>query len=214
MFCGQANAQLNYLQAFDNENHGWTTEDDAFVIDELDFCNGSSAFAGEAYNYFDLFYADAVALSPSLGSSSGMPATLSYNFKVLGSSGIVPGYGSVNVEYATAPSGPWTLIETLDSSTYPALPNCTLHTSQSFSPAASQNFYLRFTVATGPTDDLLLMKFVLDDVTLTQSAAPGCTTTPSASTAVASESVICTTQPVSLSLSPPYAVSGLNFQWQ
>lgn len=211
-------AQINYSQPFEDDEHDWTTnEEESFELDDTNFCNGMSAYSGYAYNYLDWIIGDAVAVSPSLGASSGMPATLSFNFKILTDDGDglpVTNWGSVTIEYAASASGPWTAIESFDSDTYFESPTCTLYTTAPFSPPASSNFYLRFTVATGPTDYITQTLFVLDDVNLTQAAAPGCTTTPAASSTVSSVATACTTTPFQVSLSPAYQVSGLNFQWQ
>lgn len=222
VFCGTMQAQLNHTQSFDDDQHGWTTFDEAFIIDDLSFCTGNSAYSGYAYNYLDWFMQDAITNSPTLGASSGMPATLSFQYKLLtddGNDGVMAqpndvDWGSITIEYATSPSGPWTIIEVIDPSNHMESDACVLHTSPSFTPPPSTQFYLRYSVITASTEDILQLLFVLDDLSLTQAAAPGCTTTPAVAAVQASSAAVCTTQPVTLSLSPAYTVSGLNFQWQ
>lgn len=222
VFCGTMQAQLNHTQAFDDDQHGWTTLDEAFLTDDLNLCTGDAAFSGYAYNYFGFFLQDAVATSPTLGSSSGMSVTLSYNYKLLtsdGEDGVIAqsndiDWGTITVEYATTPSGPWTIIEVISPNNHSESETCVLHTAPSFTPASSTSFYLRYSVVAAEADDVVQLLFVLDDLSLTQAAAPGCTTTPAAAAVQASAAAVCTTKPVTLSLSPSFTVSGLNFQWQ
>lgn len=212
-------AQINYTQNFDDETALDWTDSDNFELTDQAPCAGAGAFRANAYNYFGFFTQVGETVSPSLGTSSGMPITLQFQYQIVNYAAEPPftsvqnadDWGTVTIAYATSATGPWTTLQTIDPTTYTESDGCQAMTIN-FTVLAGQQVYLRVTAEPNQADTDYY--FYMDEVSVTQPAAPACSGAPAASSTVASISAACTNVPVDLSLAPAYAASGLTFQWQ
>lgn len=219
LLCGTASyAQINYSEDFE-EVHPWSMDENFQDIDELT-CSGDWSFMGNFWNYFEETVNTAETISPSIGTSNGLPVTLSYSYKLLDyNTGEpfpnTPNWGSIQIQYGTSASGPWNTIQTLTPGNHNVSANC-VSKSVVFTPPAGAIFLRVFCEPGLAPDeeqyvDVLLF---LDDVNAVQ-ASSVCAGAPSASTTVASQSQVCTTSPVNLSLGTSYAnFGGITYQWQ
>ena len=207
-----AEAQINYTEDFET-TEGWGGAD--FEVTDAATCNGSGSLAGNAFEIFG-FVIPAEVVSPSIGTSDGNQVVLSYSYKLLEYDDTLPdtptpnspSWGNFTVEYSDSETGPWTLLETVNSANHIESADCALR-SVIFTPAAGSQVYLRFLATPTAGSDYFLY---LDDVSVITST--GCSGTPTASAATALNSIVCTNENVSLSLAPLYTQSGLTFQWQ
>lgn len=209
-------SQINYTQNFDTDEAGWS--DTEFIASDYAPCDGMS-LTGEAY-YVDWGDGDietgsAQTISPSLGTSNGLPVTINYSYKVYDYWMDEPlsnqfDWGTAVVSYATSASGPWTTLHTLNSANTTSV-DCAVKTA-TFTPALGSAIYLRVTVNPGTVNftDIL---FAFDNLSLIQQL-PACTGTPAASSAVVLNGPVCAQQNASLALTPASTASGLSYQWQ
>jgi len=206
------NAQINYSEGFEGATTAWS--DDDFESVSLYACTGTNIFVGEAFSFFGLSF-DA-ATQAAIGTSNGMPATLTYNYKLLDyytEEGLLnsPNWGSITVAYATSVNGPWTTVQTITPANHVVSDDCAAKTV-TFSPPAGA-VYLQFTAHANENEEIDYY-LLFDDVAVTQAPSVACSGTPAASAAVAASASICNSQSASLSLSPAYLASGLTYQWQ
>lgn len=209
-------SQINYSQNFNVDEGGW--DDTFFWASTTQTCGGMS-LRGEFY-YIDYgdgdIYTETVeTVSPSLGTSNGLPVTLSYNYKLFDYWIYEPlgnyDWGNVTVSYGTSPSGPWTTLHTITPTTHVSSGDCAVKTA-TFTPTLGAQIYLRVVGTPTQTDpnDVLL---VLDEITAVQQL-PACTGVPAASAAVVLNGPVCAQQNASVGLTPAYTASGMTYQWQ
>ena len=212
-------AQINYTQNFDDEATLDWTDTNNFEITDQAPCGGAGAFRANAYNYFGFLVQAGETMSPSLGTSSGMPITLQFQYQIVNYASEPPftsvlnadDWGTVTIEYATSATGPWTTLQTIDPATYTESDGCQAMTIN-FTVLSGQQVYLRVRAMPNQADTDYY--FYMDELSVTQPAAPACSGAPAASSAVSSVTTACTNVPVNLSLMPAYAAAGLTFQWQ
>ncbi|MDV6167871.1 T9SS type A sorting domain-containing protein [Flavobacterium sp. DG1-102-2] len=213
----KSNAQINYSQNFNVDAGGWGDLD--FYPGTFQACEGS-ALRGEFVfiDYGDGFVYDysAETVSPTLGTSNGLPVTLTYSYKlfdyyeydVLTNN---TDWGAVTVSYSASPTGPWTTLHTINPTNHISSASCAVKTA-TFTPAAGTPVYLRVYGNHSGLDgtDVLV---TIDNVTAVQQL-PACTGAPAASSAALLNGPVCNQQNASLALTPAYTASGLSYQWQ
>lgn len=204
-------AQINFSEDF--ESAGWTEGD--FTVTDIAVCNGAGSLVGNAFEFWG-FAIPAEVISPSIGISNGNQVVLSYNYKLLQYDSDLPdtptpnspSWGSFTVEYSSSATGPWELLETVNSSNHIESADCAERTLL-FTPPAGGEVYLRFLASPSASADFFMY---LDDINAITST--GCSGTPAVSAAVALKPNVCLNENVSLSLQPIYTQTGLTFQWQ
>lgn len=216
-FSGGAYAQINYSENFETFDGSWEGTGDTFGTTAFS-CNGTTAFYTNLY--FDPFFGgilEAQTTTPSIGTSNGGQVTFSFNYKLLnyGNPPTTPlnstDWGNIEVSYATSPTGPYTVLQTITPQNHVSSMNCATKTA-TFYPPEGQQVYLRFYGELGNfANDFL---FIIDDIVVTQAPPVSCTGAPAASAAATSVAQACTTGDFMLSLSPAYTNVGLTYQWQ
>jgi hypothetical protein len=165
-----ANAQINYSQGWDAAGMGgWVSEDEYFSNTTAQPCSGNGAI--RANLYYGL--GDNI-VSPDMGASNGGELTVNYSYKAVDYYDLAepafPSAITIEVQWASSASGPWTTLQTIDDSNYTESASCT-PMSVSFFPPVTTSFYLRFAaVAQGFSD----IYYYFDDVNITQGAPPTC----------------------------------------
>lgn len=205
--------QINYTEDFEGAADGWLDGD--FEVTDVATCNGAGSLQANAFEIFG-FVIPAEVISGSIGTSDGSQLTLSYSYKLLQYDSDEPteptpnspAWGNFTLEYATAPDGPWTLLQTVSPSNHVESATCAVKTV-TFTPPAGQEVYLRFNATPATGADYFIY---LDDISAAPS--PGCTGTPAAANAVAEDTDICTNQQAVLSLDTQYDEAGITYQWQ
>lgn len=149
-------AQVNATYNFDTSNQGWNGD---FTFSTTNPCAVGS-LRSNIYSWFN----QASVVSPLIGTSNGMPITLSFEYKAINWSG--GGAASANafngtVEWSGSPNGPWNSIGTYTNSTSTAV--CTSITF-TFTPTSSQ-FYLKYTNTVTDPNDIYVY---IDNVVLSQ----------------------------------------------
>ncbi|AWH85271.1 hypothetical protein HYN59_09135 [Flavobacterium album] len=211
-FSNKTYAQINYSQDFEIDEGGWS--DDDFFAFYFFPCTGENALTGEIYSDPDFGdYTAPVTISPSLGNSNGLQATLTYSYSLIDWNtfeGVTntPDWGEFSIEYASSPSGPWTNLQTIDPSNHVESDDCAVKTV-TFTPPVGP-VYLRIS---GTPNDYIDVLINIDNISVVQ-VQEACTGTPAASAAVADQPALCNGGTVNLSLAPAYAASGLIYQWQ
>ncbi|RZJ62207.1 MAG: hypothetical protein EOO45_22685, partial [Flavobacterium sp.] len=161
-------AQVNYSYGWETAGLGnWVTvgAGDAFARDTYLPCVGVASVTSNAYNE------DISRLrSPNLGTSIGGLVTLQYSYKAVEyydeTVAAPASQVSVLVHTATAQGGPWTLVQTINSSNHTASAGCTTATTNFVATAG--NFFLRFSVeAIGADSDLI---YYIDQVSVVETA--------------------------------------------
>ncbi|RYD95478.1 MAG: T9SS type A sorting domain-containing protein, partial [Sphingobacteriales bacterium] len=177
---GSTHAQVNYSYGWELAGlGGWVTAGagDAFARDTFLPCAGVASVTSNAYNE------DISRLrSPNIGTSLGGLVTLQYSYKAVEyfdeTVAAPANQVSILVHTATAPGGPWTLVQTINASNHAPSATCTTATTNFV--AAAGNFFLRFSVeAIGADSDLI---YYIDQVSVVETplAAPTITSfTPS-----------------------------------
>jgi len=208
-FTQTSQAQINYSQDFETSDgsssaYEFDTDPDGFG------CTATSLWAN--LWWFDSY--EKYFVSELVGSSNGLPATIGFDYKVVTYSDFLaypnsPDWGSITVQYGTSASGPWTDIQTIDPSNHVESATCAPF-SATFTPPPGALYY-RISAFVNSEEDIDLLFFV-DNVSVTQAAAPACTGAPAASEATGV--VGCIGSQTTLTLLPYYTDSGLTFQWQ
>ena len=206
-------AQLNYSEDFESDDIAWTNPDFAYWLDDYESCDGYSIVT-ELYSFYD----PGTTVSGLLGMSNGQLATLTYDYKLVDYYDETeaypnsPNWGSFTIEYAASQSGPWTLLETVSPSNHIVSADCATRTV-TFTPPGGSNVYIRLTSGANQNEDIDAYLY-FDNVSVTQAASLPCDGTPPTSVTAASTLYACNETDVTLSLTPPYFVSGLTYQWQ
>jgi len=151
-------APLNYCEDFEDtqlQENGWTG---TFTWSGNNSCSGSYAM----YDYFDINNTAGTLVSPVLGKIRGAHYDVLIGFNYLVNGGAV-NFGTIDVQYATSLSGPWTTVYTINSSNHIVSNSCA-HVDVPRFVISSANkgldIYVRFVVtwATGVYD------VIIDDI--------------------------------------------------
>lgn len=201
----QGYSQITYSENFDGGLGGWTTTGTAgFSTTTTTPCTGTGSVRANVYSTNP----DAALRSPVLSSSNGGPITLDFGYKIINWSGgaATPNpWGSFTVQYATATSGPWTTVHTVDAANHTPAATCATK-SFVFTPPTG-DIYIRFnaTWAAGSGADYYLY---FDEVNITQGAAPACVMPGNLS----SNTVTTTSANITWDASPSGSASG--YEWE
>ncbi|MBY8963551.1 T9SS type A sorting domain-containing protein [Flavobacterium sp. D11R37] len=208
-------AQINYSESFDDDTHNWDLYD--FYEAEGISCEGAGSLYANLYDgWFFGYFAEMT--SPALGTSLGTEVTLTYQYKLLeydDENPTVPvqnadDWGYFEVYYATSPTGPFTLIETIDPDNHIESADCATRTA-TFTPPAGVELYIYVVAELGDLSNDFL--FFFDEITVVEEPLEACTGTPAVVATLASTAFSCEEGDVTLSL--PFATaSGLEYQWQ
>ena len=213
-FSQRASAQINYSEDFEDFADDW---DGDFFTYEQAVCNGTTSFLTNLY----VWNTDNEAISPSMGVSNGGEVTFSYDYKIMNyptwpdpptvatpNSG---DWGYFEISYSTSPDGPFTVLETINTDNHIESTTCATRTV-TFTPPAGVNVYIRIY---GEIDDTTNDFYIFfDDLEASQADPEVCNGTPAAVTTVASTTTPCINEPVEFTVNPPYALSGISYQWQ
>lgn len=209
-----AYAQVDYSEDFEAFEGDWTGD---FFTSGTVPCTGTNSFLTNIYGG----NIDNVAISPSMGISNGGEVTFSYDYKIMNyptwpdpptvatpNSG---DWGYFEVSYSISPDGPFTVLETVDTENHIESTTCATRTV-TFTPPAGVNVYIKIYGEIDNTDNDFYIFF--DNIEASQADPEACTGTPADIITVASTEIACTNEPVVLTVSPPYALSGISYQWQ
>jgi hypothetical protein len=142
---GSVWGQVNYSANFDAGAQSWTGFNN---FTGATACGGSGG--AMRYNLYS-FATSATFTSPSLGTATGSPVLLTYDYKVANWSannvGTTNPWGNFYVQYSASAAGPWTTIagSTVDQTNHTVSANCA-NKSLSFTPPAGALF-VRFVAA-------------------------------------------------------------------
>lgn len=193
LFYGNSWGQVSYSQDWSATGlNSWITSGFVFGRTTNSVCQTTGSIRGERYSGNSGQFT-----SPLLGTSNGGEITLNFYYKVTvwnaGTTGTtLANLGTINVQYASSTSGPWTTAYTINSSNHTVSTSCALKTVNFFPPTG--NLYIRFNVTSGSGGDNW---YYFDDVSVSQSAPPSC----SSPTALSSSAI--TSNSASLSWTPP-----------
>lgn len=209
-------AQINYTENFEVEAHGWSDFD--FYNETAAPCAGETSFAVNLYDGFFFGYTGET-ISPAVGTSNGGEITLSYSYKILDYDEELPSvptenasyWGNFGMYYATSEGGPYTLIETISPENHVESVSCATRSVSFYTPADSE-IYIRIFSELGNLESDFIIYF--DNIQITQADPEQCTGMPSASSAVSTSQALCNGASATISLSPPYRLTGLSYQWQ
>jgi hypothetical protein len=150
-------AQINYSQNFNAGSlSGWTSEMGAtwsspWAHTTTQVCEGSGAARANIYTSSTA----GSFISPNAGQSIGTQVTMSYQYKVTNwSAGTVATpttFGAIAVQYASTLAGPWTTVETINSTNHVPSTSCATRTV-TFTPPPSATFFVRFNCTFGSGD--------------------------------------------------------------
>lgn len=176
-FCSQASAQINYTEDFEESEASWPANE--FSITNEGTCSG----VGDMYRV--MLYGGFVSnlsaetTSSSIGTSNGAEVTLAYDYKLVPTGNpAMPvsnedDWGNFSVSYATSESGPFTLLETIDTENHVETASCITRTV-TFTPANGTQIYLKIEAHLGaPTNQI---SFYFDNIEATQGPAVPCET--------------------------------------
>jgi hypothetical protein len=205
-----ANAQINYTANFNTGMNNWDSFE--FYQDTEYACAGAGSLIGNIYAFSD--YGE--VYSPNVGTSNGQVATLTYQYKIVEYGTDTPttnaqDWGTFKVYWAPTATGPFTLIQTIDTSNHIVSANCATKTV-TFVPPAGTNVFIGLLAEIGNYDNDY--NFIFDQVSITQPAATACTGAPVASNTVASATSLCNGASATMSLSQFYTNTGITYQWQ
>ena len=167
-------AQINYSQNWNAGSiAGWTSVMgspwNSFSHTTSLACEGSGAARTNIYTTGTA----GAFISPSVGQSIGTSVTLSYQYKVTNwSAGTVATpatFGTIDVQYSSSASGPWTTVQTINSTNHIPSASCVTKTV-TFTPPASATFYVRFNCTYGTGDYWMYF----DDVIINQAPPAPC----------------------------------------
>lgn len=209
-FTSQSQAQVNYTQDFEGDVYVYSV--DGFDLDFDGFgCDVTSL-------YTNIWYNSPVAnelISTSIGISNGLPASFSYDYKILSYDDLTaypndPDWGNFKWEYATAPTGPWTELETVSAANHLVSEDCATRTVDVTSLPVG-NIFLRLTATVNDATEIDALIFY-DNLTFVQEASPVCTEAPVASATVGGTD--CINGEALLTLDQFYTDQGISYQWQ
>lgn len=162
-------AQINYSQNFNAGSlSGWTsamggTWSSPWSHTTSLVCEGSGAARVNIYTPTTA----GSFISPNAGQSIGTSVTMTYQYKITNwSAGTVATpatFGSIAVQYASTLAGPWTTVETINSTNHVPSTSCATRTV-TFTPPPSATFFVRFNCTYGTGDYWMYF----DNVNITQ----------------------------------------------
>lgn len=173
LFSSEALAQINYSQ---NWNAGsiasWTNSSSAWSnwsVTSSQVCEGAGMARKNIYSSSTA----GIFTSPNVGQSIGTAVTMTYQYKITnwsaGTTATPASFGSIDVQYAATTAGPWTTVQTINSTNHIPSTSCVTKTA-TFTPPASGTFFVRFNCAYGTGD--YWMDF--DNVNLSQAPPTPC----------------------------------------
>ena len=167
LFTSELLAQINYSQNWNAGSiAGWSTN---WFHNTTQTCEGSGMVRKNIY-----WSGSAGALlSPNVGQSIGTAVTMTYQYKITnwssGTTATPANFGAIDVQYASTTAGPWTTVQTVNSTNHIPSTSCATRTV-TFTPPASGTFFVRFNCTFGSGD--YWMDF--DNVNITQAAPTPC----------------------------------------
>lgn len=212
-------AQITFSEDFESYeayDNPWT--DTTFWAGDETACEGDLALVTNLY--FDVFWGFgtpvAETVTPLIGTSNGGEITLTYQYKLLNYGTLTAvensdDWGMFTIAYSTSPTGPFTVVETVNTSNHEVSESCAERTVN-FSPPAGADIYLKFYAEIDDYSNDFYV--IIDDISITQDIPDACAGIPDASVTVAASPVICNSESASLSLSTAYNDAGITFQWQ
>ncbi len=212
---GTARAQVSYSEDFNAGTlGGWTSGGGAYGYHTTDLpCSGSGSARANLYGSFSSTW---TLSSPLVGTTLGGVIILSFDYKVTdyfaGTAATPNPWGSVNVQYASSSTGPWTTVATIDATNHTPSSTCATK-SYTFLPPSAGSLYVRFDAVLDPT---LFPDFYLyfDNISIAEGSATPCTGPPSGGTASSSEDSVCTAQSFTLDNTGFTLAPGISMQWQ
>lgn len=209
-------AQIDVTENFESYTSGEDPWGGDFYINDESSCEGDLSLAVNMYYFFGFGLLEAEVVSNSIGTSNGGEVTLSYDYKILSYGDLLPvdnidNWGSFQILYGTSETGPFTLLETVNTENHIVSENCATR-DVSFAVPAGEEVYLKIHTFLDNTD--LDYYVFIDNIVATQGDVVACSGTPEASDTVSSSDAVCNTENFTLSLSEVYAGEGLTFQWQ
>jgi hypothetical protein len=202
---GSVRGQINYSFNFDANATGWTGDFARFTTSTA--CGGSG---GSMRRNLYSTQTTGQLISPLVGTSNGMSATVSYSYKAAlwsANTAAVSNWGTFDVQYGATATGPWTTFATITNETQ--LGNACISKSHNVTLPVG-NIFIRFR-PTWQSDDYYLN---FDNITVTQAAATSCSGTPSSGTATISSSSGCSGVNFTVSAADLTAGTGITYQWQ
>lgn len=173
LFSSEILAQINYSQ---NWNAGsiasWTNSTSTWSnwsVTSSQVCEGSGMARKNIYSNSTA----GIFTSPNVGQSIGTAVTMTYQYKITnwsaGTTATPATFGTIDVQYAATTAGPWTTVQTINSTNHIPSTSCVTKTA-TFTPPASGTFFVRFNCAYGTGD--YWMDF--DNVNITQAPPTPC----------------------------------------
>ena len=214
-FSQGAYAQINYSEDFEDFEDDWEDENSDFFTFDASACAGMSLVVNPYVNN-----TSGETVSTSLGTSNGGLVTLTYDYKLMNyNSGMPPvdatqndgDWGFFEISYSASQGGPFTVLQTIDTENHIVSTTCAEKTV-TFTPPAGQEVYIRIIAQIDDTSNDFYIYF--DNIEASQADPEACTGTPADATTVASTAMACTNEPIVLTVTPAYALSGINYQWQ
>ncbi len=202
---GSAWGQINYSFNFDANATGWTGDFARFTTSTA--CGGSG---GSMRRNLYSTQTTGQLISPLVGTSNGMSATVSYSYKAavwIANNAAQANWGTFDVQYGSTATGPWTTFATITNETQ--LGNACISKSHNVTLPVG-NIFIRFR-PTWQSGDYYLN---FDNIVVTQVAATPCVGTPNAGTAAITLSSGCTGQSFTLSATGLSTGTGITYQWQ
>lgn len=176
-FSGQAAAQISYSENFDESEASWP-ENEFVVTDEATCSGADNMYRVMLYGGF-VSNLSAETTSSSIGTSNGTEVTLTYVYKLVPTG--TPAepidndddWGYFSVSYGTSESGPFTVLETIDTGNHVETANCITRTV-AFTPVNGTQIYLKIEAHLGsPTNQISIF---FDNFEATQESAGPCET--------------------------------------
>ncbi|WKW46941.1 T9SS type A sorting domain-containing protein [Myroides sp. JBRI-B21084] len=175
----EMNAQISYSQGWEATGlNSWTsTGSGTFSRSTTTPCIGTAS--ARANNYYGN---TSYLVSPALTGTNGGDLTVSFSYKVTQWSSNTTGQtladlGTIKLQWATSTSGPWTNVYQIDNTNHTVSSSCAVKSATFSGLPSAGNVYIRFNVTSGSSSADNYVYF--DDVTISQGAAPSCST-PSA----------------------------------
>ncbi len=173
LFSSDILAQINYTQNWNAGSiAGWTNSSSSWSnwsVTSSQVCEGSGMARKNIYTTSTA----GNFTSPNVGQSIGTAVTMTYQYKVTnwsaGTTATPATFGAINVQYAATTAGPWTTVQTINSTNHIPSASCITKTV-TFTPPASGTFFVRFNCTFGSGDYWMCF----DDVNITQSAPSPC----------------------------------------
>jgi hypothetical protein len=142
-------AQINYSQNWNSGNiSGWSTN---WSVTSSQTCEGTGMARKNIYSNGT----SGAFVSPNVGVSIGTAVTMTYQYKITnwsaGTSATPANFGTIDVQYAATATGPWTTVETINSTNHVPSTSCATRTV-TFTPPTSGTFFIRFNCLFGSGD--------------------------------------------------------------